>query len=135
MGKKLWGRPHTLAPQRVGWSRTGILEEGGYSGLSLYRKRGNLPRFFRYRGGGEFRFLCDQHKIWRVTRGNVFPIQPRGHVLITRFKPGHKVLVVDAGGGTVDVSSYTVKSTSPLEVEEFHEPKCNGLISEFNPLD
>ena len=40
-------------------------------------------------------------------------------------KPGHKVLVVDAGGGTLDVSSYTVNSTSPLKVEEFHEPKCN----------
>jgi len=43
------------------------------------------------------------------------------------FKPGNKVVVIDAGGGTVDISSYTVNSTSPLEVEEFHEPKCNVL--------
>ena len=51
------------------------------------------------------------------------------------FKPGHRVLVVDAGGGTIDISAYTVSSTSPLEVEEFDEPKCNGLILEFNPPD
>jgi hypothetical protein len=44
-----------------------------------------------------------------------------------RFKPKHKVFVIDAGGGTIDISSYNVTSTSPLEVEEFHEPKCNVL--------
>jgi hypothetical protein len=49
------------------------------------------------------------------------------HILILRFKPGHKVLVVDAGGGSIDISSYNVKSTSPLEVEEFQEPTCEGL--------
>jgi len=38
--------------------------------------------------------------------------------------PGRKVLVIDAGGGTVDISSYTVISTSPLKVEEFHKPQC-----------
>ena len=43
-------------------------------------------------------------------------------------KSGHKVLVVDAGGGTIDVSSYTATSTSPLEVEEFRQPICNDLI-------
>ena len=40
-------------------------------------------------------------------------------------------MVIDAGGGTIDISSYTVTSPSPLKVEEFHEPKCNhGLILE-----
>lgn len=46
------------------------------------------------------------------------------YVLTSRFKAGHKVIVVDAGGGTIDISSYTTNSTSPLEVEEFHEPSC-----------
>ena len=41
-------------------------------------------------------------------------------------------MVVDAGGGTVDISSYTVNSASPLEVEEFHEPKCNTLSCDSN---
>ena len=41
-------------------------------------------------------------------------------------KPGHKVIVIDAGDSTVDISAYTVKSISPLEVEEFMEPQCDG---------
>ena len=44
-------------------------------------------------------------------------------------------MVVDAGGGTIDISSYTVTSTSPLKVKEFHEPKCDGLILELNLPD
>jgi hypothetical protein len=54
------------------------------------------------------------------------------YVLTCRFKPGHKVVIIDAGGGTVDISSYTVNSTSPLEVEEFHEPTCNVLSCDLN---
>jgi len=49
-------------------------------------------------------------------------------VLTNHFKPGQKVLIVDAGGGTIDVSSYTVNSTLPLKVEEFLKPKCNGIF-------
>ena len=49
-------------------------------------------------------------------------------------KPGHKVLVVDAGGGTIDVSSYTVNSTLPLEVEEHHEPKCEAVYRNSTEL-
>jgi len=37
-------------------------------------------------------------------------------------------VVIDAGDRTVEVNSYIVKSTSPLEAEEFFEPKCNGLF-------
>ena len=35
-----------------------------------------------------------------------------------------KVLIVDAGGGTIDISSYVVTEDSPLRVEELFEPKC-----------
>ena len=44
----------------------------------------------------------------------------------SRSKPRHKVVVVDAGHLIVDVSVYILKSTSPLEVEEFTEPQCNS---------
>ena len=43
-------------------------------------------------------------------------------------------MVIDAGGGTIDISSYTVKSMSPLEVEEFHESTCNVLHLFIEPV-
>jgi len=33
-------------------------------------------------------------------------------------------LIIDAGGGTIDISTYTVLNTGPLQVEELYEPKC-----------
>jgi len=40
------------------------------------------------------------------------------------MKPGDKVLVIDAGGGTIDISSYTVLDNAPLQAEELFQPKC-----------
>ncbi|KAH9940105.1 uncharacterized protein BXZ73DRAFT_99103 [Epithele typhae] len=37
---------------------------------------------------------------------------------------GHSVMIVDAGGGTVDISSYGFNSTAPLVVEEVASPDC-----------
>ncbi|KAI0750422.1 hypothetical protein C8Q74DRAFT_368077 [Fomes fomentarius] len=39
-------------------------------------------------------------------------------------KPGHNVMVIDAGGGTVDISSYSFTSTAPLAVEEIAAAEC-----------
>lgn len=33
-------------------------------------------------------------------------------------------MIVDAGGGTVDISSYSCVSTSPLSVEEIAPAEC-----------
>ena len=33
-------------------------------------------------------------------------------------------MVVDAGGGTVDISSYAFSSTSPLRAREIATPGC-----------
>ena len=63
----------------------------------------------------------------------VLSLQLREYVLNSRLQAGHKVLVVDAGGGTIDISSYTVNSTAPLKVEEFHQPKCNDVYQDLNP--
>ena len=43
---------------------------------------------------------------------------------LTRLQPGEQVLIVDAGGGTIDISTYKVLNTRPLRVEELYEPKC-----------
>jgi len=33
-------------------------------------------------------------------------------------------LIIDAGGGTIDISTYKVLNNWPLQVEELYEPKC-----------
>ncbi|KAH9940124.1 uncharacterized protein BXZ73DRAFT_43112 [Epithele typhae] len=40
------------------------------------------------------------------------------------MKTGQSVIIVDAGGGTVDISSYEFTSMSPLTVEEVNPPDC-----------
>jgi hypothetical protein len=37
---------------------------------------------------------------------------------------GHGFIVADAGGGTLDISSYAVRGTSPLVMEEIAPPDC-----------
>ncbi|PIL34614.1 hypothetical protein GSI_03393 [Ganoderma sinense ZZ0214-1] len=40
------------------------------------------------------------------------------------MQDGKGVIIVDAGGGTVDISSYLFLSTSPVSVEEVTSPEC-----------
>lgn len=37
---------------------------------------------------------------------------------------GDQVLIIDAGGGTIDISTYKVINNRPLQVEELYEPRC-----------
>jgi hypothetical protein len=39
--------------------------------------------------------------------------------------PEHGFLVADAGGGTLDISSYAVRGTTPLVMEEIAPPDCS----------
>jgi len=48
---------------------------------------------------------------------------------MTRLQPGEQVLIIDAGGGTIDISTYKVVSNGPLQVEELCEPKCESVPS------
>lgn len=34
------------------------------------------------------------------------------------------MIVIDAGGGTVDISGYAVEDEGPLRVEEIFAPEC-----------
>jgi hypothetical protein len=58
-------------------------------------------------------------KVWHYFRDLSF-VLPR----LTRSQHRDKVLIVDAGGGTIDISSYVVIGDSPFQVEELFEPKC-----------
>ena len=96
---------------------------------SVFTEEEALSRVsFVTEGEATFNFCMINTKSGELLEVALSPVQLQGYILTNRLKPGHKVLVVDAGGGTVDVSSYTVDSTTPLKVVEFHEPKCNGLI-------
>jgi hypothetical protein len=50
----------------------------------------------------------------------------RRSTLMTVFQgqSGHGFLVADAGGGTLDISSYAVRGTNPLVMEEIAPPDC-----------
>lgn len=40
------------------------------------------------------------------------------------IKDGANIIIIDAGGGTVDLSTYTVSTTAPISVEEITSPDC-----------
>ena len=65
---------------------------------------------------------------------HTFPAQCR---LLTHSQPGEQALIIDAGGGTIDISTYKVLSNGPLRVEELYEPKCESDPSQFQvfPFD
>ena len=50
---------------------------------------------------------------------------------VERFSPfknpsQHGFVVADAGGGTLDISSYAIKGVSPLLIEEIAPPDCTS---------
>ncbi|KAG8919318.1 hypothetical protein FRC02_001749 [Tulasnella sp. 418] len=49
----------------------------------------------------------------------------------TALKVGSEITVIDAGGGTIDVSSYKVSGTGPLRLEERQVPDCRLVGSVF----
>ena len=133
MGKELWEKLERnidlILSHPNGWEgrEQEFLRKSAIQ-ASVFTEEEALSRIsFVTEGEATFNFCVTETKSGESLEV-VFPLaQPRRYVLITRFKPGHRVVVIDAGGGTVDVSSYTVNSTLPLEVEEFHEPTCNAL--------
>lgn len=54
-------------------------------------------------------------------------------------KEGSEFVIVDAGGGTLDISSYRVVGSSPLMLEEVAAPDCEcchfSFISNFTEPD
>jgi len=45
---------------------------------------------------------------------------------LTHSQVGEQVLIIDAGGGTIDISTYKILDNGPLKVEELYEPKCES---------
>ena len=51
---------------------------------------------------------------------------------LTRSQPGEQALIVDAGGGTLDINTYKVLSNRPLQVEELYESQCESHSSQWH---
>ena len=58
-------------------------------------------------------------------------IVPTQCQLLTHSQRGEQALIINAGGGTIDISTYKVINTGPLRVEELYEPKCESDSSRF----
>ena len=43
---------------------------------------------------------------------------------LTNSQRGERALIINAGGGAIDISAYRVLGNRPLQVEELYEPKC-----------
>ena len=56
---------------------------------------------------------------------------------LTRSQVGEQILVIDAGGGTIDVSTYMILGNWPLRVEELNESECewNESQCQTSPFD
>ena len=133
MGKDLWERfeqkIHLILTHPNGWEgREQEFLRKSVVQASLFAENEALSRVsFVTEGEASFNFCVANTKCGESLKVVFFSFNSEicsDH----SFKPGNKVVVIDAGGGTVDISSYTVDSTLPLEVAEFEEPKCNDLI-------
>jgi len=51
-------------------------------------------------------------------------VSPPSVGLLIRSQRGEQVLIIDAGSGTIDISTHAVLDDRPLRVEELYEPKC-----------
>ena len=83
-------------------------------------------------GEASFNYCVTNTKSGELLEVNAFL-----RINIELFQPGisqvdHKVLVIDAGGGTIDISSYTVHAKSPLRVEELCVPICKWFLSRLD---
>ena len=58
-------------------------------------------------------------------------VQVARNWILTCLKVGKQALIIDAGGGTIDISTYKVLNTRPLRAEELHEPKCESDPSQL----
>ena len=73
-------------------------------------------------GEASFKFCASHtHEGKNLKVCHTVPAQRR---FLTHSQPGKQALIIDAGGGTIDITTYKVLSRIPLSIEELCEPKC-----------
>ena len=90
---------------------------------------GHASVHFVTEGEASFNFCATETRAGKNLKVcNTAPTQSQ---FLTYSQPGEQVLLVDAGGGTIDISTYTVLSNGPLRVEELYLPKCTSDPSQL----
>ncbi|PBK82171.1 hypothetical protein ARMGADRAFT_1171040 [Armillaria gallica] len=96
-----------------------------YAGIIPDDDKGHEKIHFVTEGEASLHF-CIDHGLSSYVR--VSPISSTSYsVLLTHYKDGEGVMIVDAGGGTVDISTYTRTSSSSTNGSSFEEivaPAC-----------
>jgi hypothetical protein len=73
-------------------------------------------------GEASFSFCATRTQAGRNLKVRYTPFRRTG--LLISSQTGEQVLIIDAGGGTIDISTYKVLSNTPLKAEELYESKC-----------
>ena len=85
---------------------------------------GHSSVHFVTEGEASFNFCATHTQAGRDLK--VRPLSSSKVSCLTRSQPSEQVLIIDAGGGTIDISTYRVLNNRPLQVEELHEPECKS---------
>ena len=120
-----WGGPQQ-AHLRNAAVKAGIVED---------TSDGRSHVHFVTEGEASFSFCATHTETGRNLR--VRRTVPTRYQLLTYSQRGEQVLIIDAGGGTIDISTYKVLNNRPLRVEELYEPKCELDPSQWQvfPID
>ena len=99
------------------------------AGIVLDTPAGHASLHFVTEGEASFSF-CAAHTQAGKNLKVCHTVPARVGFFLTRSQPGEQVLIIDAGGGTIDISTYKVLSNEPLQVEELYEPQCESDLSQ-----
>ncbi len=105
-----------------------------YAGIISDNNKGHEKIHFVTEGEASLHF-CIDHGLSSYVRVSLISSTSYS-VLLTHYKDGEGVMIVDAGGGTVDISTYTRTSSSSTNDSSFEEivaPAC--LYSVLYSLD
>jgi len=77
-------------------------------------------------GEASFNFCAANTEAGKNLRVRQSPCPVPDFDLFTHSQRGEQALIIDAGGGTIDISTYKVLGNRPLRVEELYEPQCES---------
>ena len=110
-----WGGPQQVKMRNAA-VRAGIVSDTPAGHNSVH---------FVSEGEASFSF-CASHTLAGENMKVCCTVLARNWIFFTRSQPGEHALIIDMGGGTIDISTYKVLSNWPLRVDELYEPNCES---------